>query len=218
MSGCGWLLIIIVIIVVIIIIYYLYKNKNQPLPNDGVVNKLFGSSEASPTYNQNNDNLSPQYGNISDKYFSSPNECNSPDQKSDQYGKFDGYLQKKQLNMKKMELPYSDDRSDDRKFTYNKKCFTKRTPEDIKDLFDINKMMPQEIEDWFDVEPLQSTKKIKGSHMIHPKEHMGIDTVANTLRNASHDIRGDIPNPKTKVSPWNNSTIEPDTNIRGICN
>ena len=141
------------------------------------------------------------------------------DSKSDQYGNFDGYLQKKQLNMKKSDQAYCDDSYDNRDFSYKKKSFTRRTPEDVKDLFDINKMMPQEIEEeWFDIEPLQSTKKIKGSHLIHPKVHMGVNTVGGSLRNGTHDIRGDIPNPKINVSPWNISTIEPDTNIRGICN
>jgi len=104
-------------------------------------------------------------------------------------------------------------------FLIKKNKFTKRTPDDVKDLFDINKMLPQEIEkDWFDVEPLLTTKKIKGTHLLHPKVHMGVNTVASSLRNGTHDIRGDIPNPKFPISPWLNSTIEPDTNLKGICN
>jgi hypothetical protein len=111
------------------------------------------------------------------------------------------------------------DRTSDTHFTYKKNKFVRRTPDDIKDLFDVDKMLPQEIEDdWFDVEPLQSTKKIKGCHLIHPKFHMGVNTVGSSLRNATHDPRGDIPNPKINISPFNNSTIEPDTNIRGFCN
>ena len=47
---------------------------------------------------------------------------------------------------------------------------------------------------------------------------MGANTISGSLRNGTHDIRGDIVNPKIPVSPWGNSTIEPDTNIKGICN
>jgi len=109
--------------------------------------------------------------------------------------------------------------SDTRDFTHKRQQFTKRTPSDIKDQFDSNKMLPNEIEqDWFDVEPLLTTKKIRGTHLLHPKVHMGVNTVGSSLRNGTHDLRGDIPNPKIYVSPWLNSTIEPDTNIKGICN
>ena len=38
----------------------------------------------------------------------------------------------------------------------------------------------------------------------------GIDTVGGTLRNANLQLRSEPPNPKTAVSPWSNSTIEPD--------
>lgn len=40
--------------------------------------------------------------------------------------------------------------------------------------------------------------------------HAGIDTVGSTLRNSNLQTRSEPPNPSTTVSPWNNSTIEPD--------
>lgn len=40
--------------------------------------------------------------------------------------------------------------------------------------------------------------------------HTGIDTVGSTLRNANLQVRSEPPNPTTKVSIWNASTIEPD--------
>ena len=38
----------------------------------------------------------------------------------------------------------------------------------------------------------------------------GIDTVGGTLRNANLQVRSEPPNPRHQVSPWLNSTIEPD--------
>lgn len=38
----------------------------------------------------------------------------------------------------------------------------------------------------------------------------GIDTVGNSLRNANLQVRSEPPNPTSKVSPWMNTTIEPD--------
>ena len=40
--------------------------------------------------------------------------------------------------------------------------------------------------------------------------HVGIDTIGSTLRNSNLQLRSEPPNPNTKVSPWMNSTIEPD--------
>jgi hypothetical protein len=108
--------------------------------------------------------------------------------------------------------------NDSRDFTHKKRQFTKRTPDDIADQFDIASMLPQEDEkDWFDTMHSLTAKKIQGTHLLHPKVHMGVNTVNSSLRNGTHDIRGDIPNPKFFVGLWNNSTIEPDTNIKGIC-
>ena len=76
-------------------------------------------------------------------------------------------------------------------------------------------MLPVETEDWFDIEPLQGAKKIKGTHLIHPKAHMGVNTVGSSLRNGGRDPRGTIPNPKLRgISPWGNSTIDEDTNLK----
>ena len=40
--------------------------------------------------------------------------------------------------------------------------------------------------------------------------HSGIDTVGTVLRNANLQVRSEPPNPTTRVSPWMNTTIEPD--------
>ena len=38
----------------------------------------------------------------------------------------------------------------------------------------------------------------------------GMDTVGGSLRNANLQVRSEPPNPQVKVSPWMNSTIQPD--------
>lgn len=38
----------------------------------------------------------------------------------------------------------------------------------------------------------------------------GINTVGSSLRNANLQIRSEPPNPQTQISPWFNTTIEPD--------
>jgi hypothetical protein len=238
------LLVILAAVILIAIIYYLNKNDDQPIPNQGTIsnnnnnnNNNIGTNENMGTnisglintQTSNNhysddisdsivDELVSQH-NTTDKSINYDSGYSASDPMANQYGPFSGYGQKQQLNFRKTELPYSDNEYDQRDFSYKKKKFSKRTPNDIKDLFDVDKMLPQEIEqDWFDVDTLQGAKKIKGTHLIHPKVHMGNNTVGSSLRNATHDIRGDIPNPKISVSPWNNTTIEADINLKGLCN
>ena len=40
--------------------------------------------------------------------------------------------------------------------------------------------------------------------------HTGIDTVGSSLRNANLQVRSEPPNPTNQVSPWGNTTIEPN--------
>lgn len=42
--------------------------------------------------------------------------------------------------------------------------------------------------------------------------HSGVNTVAGSLRNANLQLRSEPPNPRSRVSVWNQSTIEPDLN------
>ena len=45
---------------------------------------------------------------------------------------------------------------------------------------------------------------------------VGVNTVGQTLRNANLQLRSEPPNPQYKVSPWNQTTIEPDINRRPL--
>jgi hypothetical protein len=46
--------------------------------------------------------------------------------------------------------------------------------------------------------------------IMSPTAFIGIDTIGNTLRNPTWDLRSDPPIPKQNVGPWNNSTIDAD--------
>jgi len=47
-------------------------------------------------------------------------------------------------------------------------------------------------------------------------DKFGVDTIGGSKRNASQDIRGNIPCPKINVGPFHNSTIDPDYNLKGL--
>ena len=47
-------------------------------------------------------------------------------------------------------------------------------------------------------------------NLLQAGYHAGINTVGGSLRNANLQVRSEPPNPTSRVSPWMNSTIEPD--------
>lgn len=85
--------------------------------------------------------------------------------------------------------------------------------------YDSKDFLPKEINsEWFDTDFSQAKHNINDDKLINTERYViGVNTVGQSLKNASYDIRGTIANPKFTVSPWNNSTFEPDYNIRPLC-
>ncbi len=89
---------------------------------------------------------------------------------------------------------------------------------DLKN-YNVKDFLPvEENKKWFDTDFSQAKHNIKDDKLINVDRYViGINTVGQSLKNASYDIRGTVANPKTTVSPWNNSTIEPDYNLKPLC-
>ena len=51
---------------------------------------------------------------------------------------------------------------------------------------------------------------LENVNLLQAGHHTGINTVGSSLRNANLQLRSEPPNPQTQVSPWMNTTIEPD--------
>lgn len=91
-----------------------------------------------------------------------------------------------------------------------------RDLEDPKELFNVDKLLPKETrDDWFDVIP--DPISVANRHLISVSRPVGVNSIGTSLKNASWDIRGTPPNPRQAISPWLNSSIEPDYNIKGLC-
>jgi hypothetical protein len=82
--------------------------------------------------------------------------------------------------------------------------------------YDSKDYLPKELNDtWFDTDFSQAKYNVNDDKLINTERYViGINTVGQSLKNASYDMRGTIANPKFTVSPWNNSTYEPDYNIK----
>ncbi len=52
--------------------------------------------------------------------------------------------------------------------------------------------------------------QMQNKNFLHAGHHVGINTVGQALRNASHDLRSEPANPQVQVSPWQQSSYQPD--------
>ena len=85
--------------------------------------------------------------------------------------------------------------------------------------YDSAAYLPKEVNDkWFDTDFTQAKFKMNNDKLINTDKYViGVDTVGQSKKNATYDLRGTIANPKYNVSPWMNSTYEPDYNIKPLC-
>lgn len=91
----------------------------------------------------------------------------------------------------------------------------------VKQMTDEDKFNPSELlpaqtgpSDWFDdIDQID----VKNAHLLNIYRPVGVNTIGTTHKNPTTDIRGDIPNPKTIVSPFLNSSYDPDMYNKGVC-
>jgi len=62
----------------------------------------------------------------------------------------------------------------------------------------------------FNVEHPTGEGILKGVNFLDAGYHVGVNTIGQSLRNANLNLRAEPPNPRVAVSPWQNSTIDPD--------
>ena len=228
MANSNLLIILLIVIIIIMLIYFYDKNKNKPIPNSGSIPQSITNPNVDNNLNLYNDNLNDNLNTdlhsdiLNDKKLNHNKKSNNIMFSNDLMSSNDGIISPSDPTVSKYSTLTGHELSDDpseNEFTYKKQKFIKKTPDDIKDLFDVEKLKPQEYEDWFDVVPHQNTKKIKGTHLIHPKEHLGISTTGSSKKGGMHDIRGPvkISNQKMNVGPWGISTMQPDDYGRGLC-
>jgi hypothetical protein len=86
-----------------------------------------------------------------------------------------------------------------------------------KEKYDSNSYLPQEKErDWFET---IETVDVKNSHLINIYRPIGANTIGSTHKYAIYDIRGldKAVCPKMVVSPWLQSSAEPDRSSKSLC-
>lgn len=68
---------------------------------------------------------------------------------------------------------------------------------------------------WASVNP-KGKGTLEDKNFLAAGYHIGVNTVGQSLRNANLNLRSEPANPQKIVSPWNQSTIEPDSNRRDL--
>jgi len=81
-----------------------------------------------------------------------------------------------------------------------------------KDVLSSGDLLPNDANStWAQVNP-NGQGALGDKNFLNAGYHVGVNTVGQSLRNANRQLRSDPPNPQVKVSPWMQTTIEPDVN------
>lgn len=143
-----------------------------------------------------------------------PNQCsgNVPEESAEVESEV---LPGEQLGSNEIYAPSESEVSAEDDNMYPTDCFP-------KDKLTPNDLLPGDSDSkWAQVNP-SGKGSLKDKNFLEAGFHVGINSVGQSLRNANLQIRSEPPNPQNKVSPWLQSTIEPDTNRKpmeiGGCN
>ena len=105
------------------------------------------------------------------------------------------------------------------------KTVVNAAPEDCfpRDRLSADDLLPKDAANskWAQVNPA-GQGDVGDQNYLQAGFHYGVDTIGATLRNANLQVRSEPMCPRTRVSVWNESTIEPDLNrlpfeINGSC-
>ena len=112
---------------------------------------------------------------------------------------------------------YFKELSDDADETLKKPVLDDSTSKKCPGNFVASALLPKgdpKMKEWADLAPKGPLQGV--DLLLEPNKTIGYDTVGNHLRNASYDLRKEIPNPVVQVSPWSNTTMGPDLSRRPL--
>ncbi len=85
-----------------------------------------------------------------------------------------------------------------------------------KDTLTAAELLPSDANSkWAQVNPC-GQGELGDQNFLEAGFHIGTNTIGQTLRNPNLQLRSEPSNPQVKVSPWMQTTIEPDSNRRGL--
>ena len=85
-----------------------------------------------------------------------------------------------------------------------------------KDVLSSAELLPQDANTLYAQVNPSGQGSLQDQNFLTAGYHIGINTVGQSLRNANRQLRSEPPNPQVKVSPWLQTTIEPDINRKPL--
>ena len=85
-----------------------------------------------------------------------------------------------------------------------------------KDILSPSELLPKDTNSVWAQSVPSGQGSLGDQNFLNAGFHVGMNTVGQTLRNPNYQLRSEPPNPQVKVSPWMQSTIEPDTNRKSM--
>jgi len=188
------ILIIVVIIGIAYLIYYLYNNSSTVVGNEKMTDKKSSLNEQHKNVNRQGGQGS-QIGNVEYDMNGRPSGMSNP------------VMEKREM------LPKGDIVGSDRMehFSADPNMSAERNMTSFpKEQLTADELLPQDNSSlWAQVNP-SGVGSLKDRSFLQAGYNIGINTVGQTLRNANQSLRSEPPNPQINVSPWMQSTIEPD--------
>ena len=85
-----------------------------------------------------------------------------------------------------------------------------------KDVLSSADLLPQDADSKYAQANPNGQGSLQDKNFLTAGFHVGVNTVGQSLRNANRQLRSEPPNPQVKVSPWLQTTIEPDLNRKPL--
>ena len=187
-------------VIVVVAIYMAYtlsvqesfENTPSPSENEVTLNETNMTSDEMPAMNMN---MNMNDVNDENDVISLNNQNNSPNV-SGSYGVDNDETYKEvNNNVDTNQLP--------------NECYP-------KDILSPKELLPKDTESTWAQSVPAGQGSLGDQNFLNAGFHIGINTVGQTLRNPNYGLRSEPPNPQVKVSPWMQTTIEPDTNRRAM--
>ena len=83
-------------------------------------------------------------------------------------------------------------------------------------IYQQNVILPQDADSKYAQANPNGQGALQDKNFLTAGFHVGVNTVGQSLRNANRQLRSEPPNPQVKVSPWMQTTIEPDLNRKPL--
>lgn len=191
---------VLVVVVVALVLYYFVTcvrdNKNKNNNNN----------------NNNQQQVNDQYTNY-ENFEDHQNLHNNHDdvhENFDDHGNGDVNFEASEgVENNEVEAPVSEDNSNNNPNNLPAECYP-------KDVLESGDLLPNDADSkWAQTNP-NGQGSLGDKNFLNAGFHVGVNTVGQSLRNANRQLRSDPPNPQVKVSPWMQTTIEPDINRKAM--